>query len=52
MPDLMSHLLIGLIIAELFNVKKKSLVLLGTLVPDLLPKINMIYIKLNLHSVI
>ncbi|MDI6655375.1 MAG: hypothetical protein QME59_05755 [Candidatus Hydrothermarchaeota archaeon] len=36
MPDWVSHVLIGLIICELFNVKKKSLVLLGALLPDLI----------------
>src|SRR3989344_1944975 len=35
MPDLMSHLLIGLILAELLNTKKKSLVLLGALIAPL-----------------
>src|SRR3989338_33983 len=42
MPDLMSHLVIGLILAELFNIKKKSLVVLGALTPDLLSKTNLI----------
>lgn len=40
MPDWISHILIGLIICELFNIKKKSLVLLGALLPDLLIKIK------------
>lgn len=52
MPDWMSHLLIGLIISELFNIKKKSLVLLGALAPDLLPKIHLLYIHLNLPSIV
>lgn len=43
MPDLMSHLLIGLILAELFNIKKKSIVVMGALLPDLLSKIHLIY---------
>lgn len=48
MPDLMSHLIIGLILAELFNVKKKSLVALGALMPDLLSKAHLIFFYLGL----
>ncbi|MBI2101496.1 hypothetical protein HYT53_02695 [Candidatus Woesearchaeota archaeon] len=44
MPDLMSHLIIGLILAELFNIKKKSIVILGALTPDLLSKMNLFYL--------
>ncbi|MFH1317237.1 MAG: hypothetical protein ABII01_06985 [Candidatus Woesearchaeota archaeon] len=36
MPDWISHLLLGLIIAKLFRVKKKSLVLLGAILPDII----------------
>lgn len=43
MPDWMSHLIIGLILAEVFNIRKKSLVVLGTLAPDILSKIQLIY---------
>lgn len=43
MPDWMSHLLIGLIVAELFNVRKKSLVLLGALLPDLISKFFLLF---------
>ena len=49
MPDLMSHLLIGLILAELFNIKKKSIVVLGALTPDLLAKIHLIYFYLGIN---
>lgn len=42
MPDWISHILIGLIIAELFNVEKKSLVLLGSLLPDLVVKVYLL----------
>lgn len=48
MPDLMSHLIIGLILAELFNIKKKSLVVLGAIMPDLLSKSHLIYIHLGI----
>lgn len=44
MPDLLSHLLIGLILAEIFNIKKKSLVVLGAILPDLLSKLHLIYL--------
>ena len=42
MPDWLSHILIGLIFAELFNIDKKGLVLLGSLLPDFLVKINLL----------
>ena len=42
MPDWISHIFIGLTICELFNVKKKSLVLIGTLLPDLLIKMHLL----------
>jgi len=48
MPDLMGHLLIGLIIAELFSVKKKSLVLLGAIMPDILSKMYIPFFYLGL----
>src|SRR3989338_7857295 len=48
MPDLLSFLIIGLILAELFNVKKKSLVVLGTLMPDLLSKAHLASFYLGL----
>ena len=49
MPDLMSHLLIGLILAELFNIKKKSIVVMGALAPDLLAKIHLVYYYLGIN---
>src|SRR3989338_7935837 len=39
MPDWMSHILIGLIFCELFSIRKKSLVLFGALLPDLISKL-------------
>lgn len=38
----MSHILIGLILAEIFFVRKKSLVALGSLIPDLLSKFHLL----------
>ena len=42
MPDWISHILIGLIIAEVFKIKKKSLIVLGSLLPDFIVKINLL----------
>lgn len=39
MPDWLSHILIGLVVAELLNIDKKSLVVLGSLLPDFITKI-------------
>jgi len=39
MPDWLSHILIGLVFAELLNIDKKSLVVLGSLLPDFIAKI-------------
>jgi len=50
MPDLMSHLLIGLILAEMLNVKKKSIVVLGALVPDILAKIHLAYFYVGIEQ--
>lgn len=52
MPDLMSHLLIALIIAELFGIRKKSLVVFGAMAPDLLGKFHLIYFYLKLPPII
>lgn len=47
MPDWMSHILIGLIFCELFNIRKKSLVLLGALMPDLIAKLFLLFFYLG-----
>ena len=52
MPDLMSHLLIAVILAEVFNIKKKSLVILGALLPDLLSKWFLIYVHFGIAPLI
>lgn len=44
----MTHLLIALILAELFNMKKKSLVVLGALIPDILGKFQLILFYLGI----
>lgn len=38
MPDWISHILLGLIIAEILNARKKSLVVLGSVLPDIILK--------------
>ncbi len=50
MPDWMSHLLIGLIVAELFNIRKKSLVVLGALMPDLIAKFFLLFFYFGFWS--
>lgn len=42
MPDWISHILIALIICEIFKIKKKSLVVLGSLLPDMLGKLSLL----------
>ena len=49
MPDLLSHVLIGLIIAELFNMKK-SLLVLGSILPDILSKIYLLTFFFHINS--
>jgi len=41
MPDLLTHIIIGLIIAKIFNLKK-SLVLIGAILPDMIYKVNLL----------
>lgn len=50
MPDWMSHILVGLILAELFSIRKKSLVLLGALLPDLVPRLGLLFFYLGFKS--
>lgn len=42
MPDWITHILIGLIIAEIFNIKRKSLVVIGSILPDVLVKLELL----------
>lgn len=42
MPDWLSHIIIGLLVAEIFNIDKKGLVVLGSLLPDFVVKINLL----------
>ena len=52
MPDLLSHIIIGLILAELFNIRKKSLVVLGTILPDILAKMQLVYLYLPIPPLV
>ena len=42
MPDWISHILIGLIVCGIFKIRKKGLVVLGSLLPDFIVKINLL----------
>ncbi|MCK5282770.1 MAG: hypothetical protein KAK00_05155 [Nanoarchaeota archaeon] len=42
MPDLITHIIVGLILAKLLRVKKKSLVLLGAILPDMIYKLSLL----------
>ena len=42
MPDWLSHIIIGLLVAEIFNIDRKGLVVLGSLLPDFVVKINLL----------
>lgn len=42
MPDWITHILIGLIIAEIFNIKRKSLIVIGAILPDILVKLELL----------
>ena len=52
MPDLLSHLIIGLILAEIFNIRKKSLVALGAILPDVLAKFDLLIFYLGVPKII
>jgi len=47
-PDWLTHVVIGLLLTELFSVKKKSVVLLGAILPDILPKIILLQLLVPL----
>ena len=51
MPDWFTHVLIGLIIAEVFNVRKKSLILIGTILPDILPKLVLLRLFIPIPNI-
>lgn len=51
MPDLLTHLIIGLVLIEIFNVRKMSLVLLGTIMPDLLLKLVLLRLFIRIPNI-
>lgn len=51
MPDWVTHIAIALLILELYPVKKKSLVLLGAIMPDLFPKLVLIRLLIPIPAI-
>lgn len=51
MPEWATHALLGLVIAEIFGVRKKSIVMLGALLPDILVKLVLIRLFLPIPNV-
>ncbi len=52
MPDWFTHIVIGLILVELLPIKKKSLLLLGAILPDIIPKIVLLKLFIPLPSLL
>jgi len=50
MPDWMTHIVVGLVLAEAFNIPKKSIVLLGAILPDILPKLVLLRLFIPLPN--
>lgn len=50
MPDWISHILIGLVFAEIFRIKKKGLVVLGSLMPDFVAKVYLLSFFFHVNS--
>lgn len=51
MPDWLTHLVIAAVSAEIVNTRKKSLVLLGAILPDLLPKLMLLRLFIQLPNI-
>ena len=51
MPDWVTHIVIALLIVELYPIQKKSLVLLGAILPDLLPKLVLLRLFIPIPSI-
>jgi len=47
MPDWITHVIVGLILCEIFDLKPRSLVLLGSVLPDIILKIDLL--RLLIH---
>jgi hypothetical protein len=50
MPDWMSHIIIVLIFSEVFNIRKKSLLVFGSLLPDFLSKLHLFFFYFGLND--
>lgn len=50
MPEWATHALLGLVIAEIFGVRKKSIVVLGALLPDIFAKLVLLRLFLPIPN--
>ena len=50
MPDLITHVIIGLIFCELLGIRRKSLIILGSILPDIIFKITLICIFIEIPT--
>ncbi len=51
MPEWLTHVIIGLLLAEVFSVRKKSIVLLGAILPDILVKLTLIKLFIPIPNI-
>lgn len=51
MPDLVTHVVMALVLIELFQVRKRSLVLLGAILPDIFAKVVLLRLFLPLPHI-
>lgn len=51
MPEWFTHVALGLLLAEVFNVKKKSIVILGAILPDILVKLTLVRLFIPIPNV-
>lgn len=51
MPEWLTHALLGLVVAEIFGIRKKSIVILGALLPDILVKLVLLRLFLPIPNI-
>ncbi len=51
MPEWFTHVALGLLLAELFNVNRKSIVVVGAILPDILVKLTLVRLFLPLPNI-
>jgi membrane-bound metal-dependent hydrolase YbcI (DUF457 family) len=51
MPEWFTHVALGLLLAELFNVNKKSIVVLGAILPDILVKLTLVRLFIPIPNI-